>query len=161
MHNSFKKWPLNPWWISNKTIMEVGNITKAAAFKSFLHQSYKNTQILFLTVLFNFFMRQTLTNDFWGLHKNINCAFPLGRISIRRTSVARMTHFAEECFLFNIQHFFSTKSTEILKLLWFETWYTSVLWICFYRSVLLNSTTITEVFSPVSFLEMKINNVLL
>ena len=22
-------------------------------------------------------MRQTLTYDFWGLHKNINCAFPL------------------------------------------------------------------------------------
>ena len=33
--NSFKKWPLNYWWISNKTIMEVGNITKAATFKSF------------------------------------------------------------------------------------------------------------------------------
>ena len=23
------------------------------------------------------FMRQTLTNDFWGLRKNANCAFPL------------------------------------------------------------------------------------
>ena len=22
-------------------------------------------------------MRQTLTDDFWGLHKNMNCAFPL------------------------------------------------------------------------------------
>ena len=22
-------------------------------------------------------MKQTLTNDFWGLHKNMNCAFPL------------------------------------------------------------------------------------
>ena len=22
-------------------------------------------------------MRQALTNDFWGLHKNMNCAFPL------------------------------------------------------------------------------------
>ena len=62
----------------NKTIMEVGNITKAAIFKSFLHLSYKNTQLLFLwTVLFNIFMRQTLTDDFCGLHKNMNCAFPL------------------------------------------------------------------------------------
>ena len=26
-------------------------------------------------MLFNIFMRQTLTNDFWGLHKNINCTF--------------------------------------------------------------------------------------
>ena len=58
--------------------MEVGNITKAANFKSSLHLGYKNTQILFLwTVLFNTFMRQTLTDDFGGLHKNMNCAFPL------------------------------------------------------------------------------------
>ena len=46
-------------------IMEVGNITKAA------------TITFFVTVLFNIFMRQTLTDDFWGLHKNMNCAFPL------------------------------------------------------------------------------------
>ena len=58
--------------------MKVENITKAAAFKSFLHLSYKNTQLHFLwTVLFNIFMRQTLSDDFWGLHKNMNCAFPL------------------------------------------------------------------------------------
>ena len=38
--NSLKKWPLNLWWISNKTIMEVRNITKTATFKSFLHLSY-------------------------------------------------------------------------------------------------------------------------
>ena len=31
--NSFKKWPLNPWCISNK----IGNVTKAAIFKIFLH----------------------------------------------------------------------------------------------------------------------------
>ena len=30
----------------------------------------------FVTVLFNIFMRQTLTDDFGGLHKNMNCAFP-------------------------------------------------------------------------------------
>ena len=57
--------------------MEVGNITKAGTFKSFLHLSYKNTQLLFLwTVLFNIFMRQTLSDYFWGLHKNKSCAFP-------------------------------------------------------------------------------------
>ena len=74
MRSLFKKWPLNLWWISNKTIIEVGNITKAATFKSFLHLSYKNTQLLFfVTVLFNIFMRQTLTNDTWPM----NCMFPL------------------------------------------------------------------------------------
>ena len=31
-HNSFKKWPLNLWWISNRTFNKVGNIAKAAIF---------------------------------------------------------------------------------------------------------------------------------
>ena len=76
--NSFKKWPFDLWWISNKTIMEVENVTKAATFISFLHLNYKNIQLLFfVTVLFNIFMGQTLTDDFWGLNKNMNCAFPL------------------------------------------------------------------------------------
>ena len=58
--------------------MELGNITKAATFKSFPHLSYKNIQLLFfVTVLFNVFMRQTLTDHFRGLHKNMNCSFPL------------------------------------------------------------------------------------
>ena len=61
-----------------KTIIKVGNITKAVAFKSFLHLSYKKTELIFIvTVLFNIFMRQTLTEDVWALHKNMNCAFPL------------------------------------------------------------------------------------
>ena len=60
--------------------MEIGNVTKTATFKSFLYQSYKNTQFLFfVTLLFNIFMRQTLTDDFWELQKNKNCAFPLNR----------------------------------------------------------------------------------
>ena len=34
--------------------MEVENITEAATFKSFLHPSYKNTQLLFfVTAFFN------------------------------------------------------------------------------------------------------------
>ena len=58
--------------------MEVGNITKPATFISFLLPNYKKYTItIFVTVLFNIFMRQTLTNDFLGLHKNMNCAFPL------------------------------------------------------------------------------------
>ena len=58
--------------------MEVGNITKGATFKSFLHLSYKNIELLFLwTALFNIFTRQTLPDGFWLLHKNMNCMFPL------------------------------------------------------------------------------------
>ena len=60
--------------------MEVGNITKAATLKCFLHLSYKNIRLpFFVTVLLNIFKRQTLTDDFWGLHKNMNCAFPLNK----------------------------------------------------------------------------------
>ena len=58
--------------------MEVGDITKAATIKSFLDLSCKNTQLLFfVTLVFNIFKRQTVTNVFWGLHKIMNCAFPL------------------------------------------------------------------------------------
>ena len=60
--------------------MEVGNITKAATFKSFLLLSSKNTITFFMPVVFNIFMRQT-TNDFWGLHKNMNCALPLNKLT--------------------------------------------------------------------------------
>ena len=57
--------------------MEVGNITKAATFKSFLRLSYKKVKLLyFVIVVFSIFMRQTLTDDFWWLHKNISCMFP-------------------------------------------------------------------------------------
>ena len=43
----------------------------------FSSPSYRNTQLLFfVTMLFNIFIRKTLINDFWGLHKNMNCAFP-------------------------------------------------------------------------------------
>ena len=33
--------------------MEIGNVTKAATFKSFLHESYKNTQLLFFVSAFS------------------------------------------------------------------------------------------------------------
>ena len=77
--NSLKKWTLNLWWISNITNhIEIRNFIKAPSFKSFLHLSYKKAHInLFMTVSFNIFLRQTLTDDFLGLHKNMNCAFPL------------------------------------------------------------------------------------
>ena len=44
--------------------MEIGNITTAATtFKNFLHLSFKNNYF-FVNMLFNIFMRQTLTDDF-------------------------------------------------------------------------------------------------
>ena len=56
--------------------MKARNIAKAATFKSFLHL-IKNTKLLFLwTLLCNTSMRQTLNDDFGGLHEDMNCAFP-------------------------------------------------------------------------------------
>ena len=93
--NSFINGPLNLWWILNKTIIEIEIITKATTFKSFLHRSYKNTQLLsFVAVLFNIFMRQTLTDGFWGLHKNMNCAFPLREAAYEKYSLLHEGIFA-------------------------------------------------------------------
>ena len=38
-------------------------------------------------------MRHTLTGDFWGLHKNMNCAFPLNikRQKIGNAELCRFT----------------------------------------------------------------------
>ena len=41
-----QKVTLNLSWISNKTIMEVGSITKAATFKRFLHPSKNKLRFL-------------------------------------------------------------------------------------------------------------------
>ena len=70
--------------------MKVGNITKAVTFKSFLLLSQKkqkqnknkNAITFFVTVLFNILMKKN--NDFWGLHKNMNCAFPLRRLGSKK-----------------------------------------------------------------------------
>ena len=43
-----QKVTFEPLMVSNKTIIKVENITKAASFESFLYLSYKNTQALFL-----------------------------------------------------------------------------------------------------------------
>ena len=43
-----KKLDFEPLMDFKQTIMEVGNITKAATFKSFLHLSYKNAELRFL-----------------------------------------------------------------------------------------------------------------
>ena len=35
-----------------------------------------------MTVLYNIFMKRTLTDDYWGLHKNMNCVFPLKHVIV-------------------------------------------------------------------------------
>ena len=47
--------------------MKIGNVTKAASFKIYLHQSYKNTKFLyFVTVLFNYFYEANSNRLFLG-----------------------------------------------------------------------------------------------
>ena len=59
--------------------MEVGNITKAAT-KFLSAKLWKHTITFSVALFFNIFKRQTLMDDFWGLNKNINCAFPLSLV---------------------------------------------------------------------------------
>ena len=42
-------------------------------------------------MVFTIFIRQALTDDFWGLHKNINCAFPLNREELRKMKAKTKT----------------------------------------------------------------------
>ena len=80
--NLFKRWPLSLWWISNKTIIEVGNIIcKSCYFQKKFHKSYKKTNYFFCGSAFLYFHETKISrwffHDFGGLHKNMNCAFPL------------------------------------------------------------------------------------
>ena len=108
--NSFKKWPVNLWWIQGKTIMEIENVQKAATVKSFFHQSYKSTPLLFLCHCFLIiFMTQTLNNNFGGLHENKSRVFPL------KTSTLAYVNFTETfLFLNQIQPY----KISALKVFW-------------------------------------------
>ena len=55
-HNSFKKWFSTFDGFKKKTVIETGNVRKTATFKSFLHQSYKNTQLSFFVSVFKLFL---------------------------------------------------------------------------------------------------------
>ena len=69
MRNSFKMTfePLMDFF-QRKLLWKLELLRKLLFLKVFLHPSYKNTQSLFfVTVDFNIFMRQTLTNDFLGV----------------------------------------------------------------------------------------------
>ena len=46
----------------------------------------KQTITFFETVLFYIFMNQTLIDDFGGLHKSMNCAFPLRTTILKNIS---------------------------------------------------------------------------
>ena len=60
--------------------MEVGNITKAANFKSFSSPKLQKNKVAFFMALFlNIFMRKTLTDYFGQLHENVSCSFLLKR----------------------------------------------------------------------------------
>ena len=80
------KWSLDFWWISGKTIMEVTLFFKTCYFSKFSSaRLLKHTITFFMIVLFNIFTRQTLKDDFWGLHKNMNCAFTLNHAILDTT----------------------------------------------------------------------------
>ena len=136
-----RQWPLNIWWISNKAIMEAGNITKAATFKSFLHLSYKYTQLPFCD------NDKILIDDFWGLHENMNCAFPLrysivrgsrwlvfGNVDVlQNCSTFTGKHLCRSIFLINLQAR-NLKHATLLKK-WLQHRYSRVNFLKFLRTL--------------------------
>ena len=105
---------------------------------SFLHRSYKNTQLLFfVTVFFKIFMRKTLTDHFGGLHKNRNCGFPF---KILLKGMLRQ----------NIQHFLKKPTQErlgISKMKQLEKIFLLFQTVCiFYFCKIMNSPVVTSCF---------------
>ena len=117
-HNLFKKWSLDLWWISNKTIMEVGNITKDSTFKSFFHLSYKNTQLLFFVIVFfNIFHEKKIKQWFWRVtqkYEYMNCVFPLSAF-LDGAFCQTNTAFSSPLIFFKVQIFSFAGRNTILQ----------------------------------------------
>ena len=63
--NLFKRWPLNLWWISNKTIIEVGNIIyKSCYFQKFSSQKLLKHSYFFCDSTFYFFHEANISRSF-------------------------------------------------------------------------------------------------
>ena len=71
-----------------------------------------------MTALFNIFVSQTLTDDFLGLHKNMNCAFlfksdphlPKTFVLFARFSDS---HLPKKCFLFHLKSSFRSQDIKV------------------------------------------------
>ena len=66
-----------------------------------------------MTVLFNFFMRQTLAHDFWRLHKNINCAFPLKFVLFNQGSLTFLVLVRISLKVFNLVLVIKNENTQL------------------------------------------------
>ena len=75
-HNTSKKWPWTFDGFQTKPLRKLEILQKLLLLKVFFTYVIKTQNHFFVTELFNIFMSQTLTNDFWRLHKNKNCMFP-------------------------------------------------------------------------------------
>ena len=61
-------------------------------------------------MLLNIFTRETLVDDFWGLQKNMNCAFPLTKqvteiLRILENILCRWAHHPEISVNTDFQHY--------------------------------------------------------
>ena len=78
--------------LKKKTFWKLEILKKLLLLKVFFTSVTKTQLLFFVTPLFNIFMKQTLTNDFWGLHKIMNSAFPL-RTPILKNNCERLLLF--------------------------------------------------------------------
>ena len=84
-------------------------LQKLLLLKVFLTKVIKTqSSFIFVIVSLIVFMSQTLTDEFWGLHQNKNCTFPLKSLKL----FAFVSHKAEKkcvLFIFDLSFIFHRK----------------------------------------------------
>ena len=66
-----------------------------------------------MRVLFNIFMRQKLADDFLGLHKNMNCAFPLKFALFNQGSLTFLVYVKTNLKVFNLVLVIKIENTQL------------------------------------------------
>ena len=94
--------------------MEVGNVTKAATFKGFLHLSYKNLQLLFfVTVLLNISQKTNINRWFLEVTQKYELRVSFKRIIICKRSFLHFTSYNFPICFFSILEKFVSKLFDI------------------------------------------------
>ena len=94
--------------------MEVGNVTKAATFKGFLHLSYKNPQLLFfVTVLLNISHKTNINRWFLEITQKYELRVSFKRIIICKRSFLHFTSYHFPICFFSFVEKFVNKVFDI------------------------------------------------
>ena len=99
--------------------MQIGNVTKAATFKTLLHQSYKSTQLLFLWQSF----LVIFSRRFFGATQNLELHFSFKPTTLLKV-YSKMVIFWENFEIFEkatssiTEAYFESNQKSIMDFLW-------------------------------------------